>query len=219
MKLYLSSYRLGDAAERLVEWADSARFALVANALDGIDPELHGERISRSVRDLREIGLDADLVDLREHFDDPASLAERLDGCRALFVAGGNVFVLRRALHRSGLDTWLEAKRDDPDFRYAGYSAGACVCGPTLRGLELVDDPSFVPPGYELETIWDGLGLVEHAIAPHYRSDHPESAAIEKVVAAFSENETPFVTLRDGEVLEVERTVEQAVETTKRPPR
>ena len=48
---------------------------------------------------------------------------------------------------------------------YAGYSAGPCVLAPSLRGLELCDDAGAV----DGEVIWDGLGVLDHAIAPAYR--------------------------------------------------
>jgi dipeptidase E len=51
------------------------------------------------------------------------------------------------------------------------------------------------------EIIWGGLGFVEFSIAPHYRSAHPESEEIEKVVKYFEENNMPYRALHDGEVL------------------
>lgn len=45
----------------------------------------------------------------------------------------------------------------------------------TLRGIELVDDPSKVYEVYGTSITWEGLGLIDYSIAPHYRSNHPES--------------------------------------------
>ena len=121
---------------------------------------------------------------------------DQLDG---LWVVGGNTFILRRAMQQSGLDSIL-LKRQGAQFVYAGYSAGICVMTPTLKGIHLVDDPTIIPEGYSEEIVWDGLNLVPFCIAPHYRSDHPESKLIEKSVAFFIENKIPFIALRDGEV-------------------
>ena len=81
------------------------------------------------------------------------------------------------------------------------------MCGPTLRGLELVDEIGAVP-----EPVWDGLGFVDFSIAPHYRSDHPEADAIERVVEYFRTNGMPYRTLQDGQAIIVRdgsvRTVE-----------
>jgi len=49
--------------------------------------------------------------------------------------------------------------------------------------------------------IFDGLGLVDYSIAPHYRSDHLESATIEKVVGFFETNSMPYKALRDGQAI------------------
>ena len=53
--------------------------------------------------------------------------------------------------------------------------AGAVVAGPSLRGLELMDDPFELPDGYDEPLIWHGLGLTPFAIVPHYQSRHPEA--------------------------------------------
>jgi dipeptidase E len=72
------------------------------------------------------------------------------------------------------------------------------VCGPTLRGLELVDEP---PRG--LDPIWDGLRLVDFAIVPHYRSDPPLGPEIDRAVAFWEAARTPYRTLRDGETISI----------------
>jgi dipeptidase E len=103
-------------------------------------------------------------------------------------------------MSQSGLDELLAERSHDSSFVYAGYSAGACVMAPTLRGLDLVDDPIIVPTGYAEDTLWDGLGFVPFAIAPHYRSPHPESGLVENVIDYFIENNIAFIALRDGDV-------------------
>jgi dipeptidase E len=94
----------------------------------------------------------------------------------------------------------LLEKSQDAQFVYAGYSAGACVMAPTLRGIHLLDDPYFVPEGYSVEPLWDGLAVIPFCIAPHYRSHHPESGMMEEAIAYFIEHKIPFIALRDGEV-------------------
>jgi len=58
-----------------------------------------------------------------------------------------------------------------------------------------------MPDGYSCEIIWTGLGLIPFCIAPHYRSDHSESALIDKSVEYFIQQKIPFVALHDGEAL------------------
>ena len=101
--------------------------------------------------------------------------------------------MLRYALHRVGDDVVPGLLGRDA-LAYGGYSAGACVLAPSLRGLETVDDAGAVPRAYGTEPVWDGLGVLRHAVVPHYQSpDHPESAACDAGV--------PHVTLRDGQAL------------------
>lgn len=63
-----------------------------------------------------------------------------------------------------------------------------------------MDQLDILPEGYSTEPIWDGLGLVPFCIAPHYRSDNPESELIDKTVEYYIENRLPFIALHDGEV-------------------
>ena len=64
-----------------------------------------------------------------------------------------------------------------------------------------MDDSVALPDGYKNQTIWEGIGLVNYSVAPHYHSDHPESEAINKVVEYFIDNKMVFKTLRDGDVI------------------
>ena len=48
---------------------------------------------------------------------------------------------------------------------------------------------------------YTGLSLIPHAFMPHYASDHPDSAAINDVVAYCVNEKIPFRAYRDGEVL------------------
>jgi dipeptidase E len=77
--------------------------------------------------------------------------------------------------------------------------------------MELVDDPAQVPEGYEADIIWDGLGLLPYMIAPHYRSEHPESSRIDELVRHFIDSHTLFRALRDGEAIVVDGDRERIV--------
>jgi dipeptidase E len=84
---------------------------------------------------------------------------------------------------------------------YGGWSAGAAVAGRTLRGIDLMDDPTVVVGGYMTEPTWDGLGLVDYAIVPHFESEHPEAEAAQRAHAYMTANGIAHRTLRDGEVI------------------
>ncbi|MFZ2299737.1 MAG: Type 1 glutamine amidotransferase-like domain-containing protein [Candidatus Moraniibacteriota bacterium] len=203
MILYLSSYRLGDSPEQLSELlGENKRVAVISNALDfSTDQDRLAKGRQREFDELSAIGLIAEEVDLRRYFGKKEELKNRLKKCGLIWVRGGNSFILRRAMHQSGLDEILREFASGDSIVYAGYSAGVSVIGPTLKGVELVDDPMIVPAGYEQEVIWDGVGLVDFSFAPHYQSKHPESEAIEKVVEFYKKNGMPFRGLKDGEVI------------------
>lgn len=67
-----------------------------------------------------------------------------------------------------------------------------------------VDPPDVVPEGYEPEIVWEGLGALDYSIAPHFRSDHPESPLIDGVVEYFIQHGMAYRTLTDGEVIVAE---------------
>jgi dipeptidase E len=64
-----------------------------------------------------------------------------------------------------------------------------------------MDDPDEVPAGYDGEPVWEGLGLIDHAIVAHYRSPHSESAAAEQAARHLCARGLRYRALRDGEVI------------------
>ena len=203
MRLYLSSYRFGnDPARMLCAAAANRRVGVIQNALDGYsDLALRRAQLEREFAGLAGLGLAPEELDLREYFGAEDRLRERVDQLSYLWVVGGNTFVLRRAMAASGLDRVLQGWHGDERRVYGGYSAGACVLSPSLRGIHLADEPEVRPAGYPAEAIWEGVNLIPFYVAPHYRSEHVESAAIERTVEYFIDHKLPFVALRDGEAL------------------
>jgi dipeptidase E len=203
--LYLSSYGLGNEPAQLSELVGGRRqAAVVPNALDFSDDlERRAASIQREMDALRAIDIAAEELDLRQFFGRADELDVVLRRIGLVWVMGGNTFVLRRALRQSGLDAVLVDYRSSSkcELVYGGYSAGSVVVTPTLRGIDLMDDPQVVPDEYQPDVIWDGLGLIGYSIVPHYRSDHPETAMAEQAVAYMHAHGLPFRTLRDGEVI------------------
>jgi dipeptidase E len=204
MKLYLSSYHIGDHGQDLIRLAGHAQKALVVNnALDFV-PDDDRRQIRDGIEELEELGFEPEELDLREYLGRTDALHAVLSHCRLVWLRGGNSFILRRAMKASGFDVAARPLIEANELVYGGYSAGAVVATPTLRGIELVDYPDVVPTGYDPTIPWDGMGLVAYSIAPHYRSNHPESAAVEMVVEYFETHHMDYRTLRDGEVIIVE---------------
>lgn len=212
MKLYLSSYGLGNQPERLQELVGpNKRAGVIVNAQDGADKQKRGVRLERALAEMDSLGFQPEELDLRHYFDNSGGLAQKLGTYGLLWIRGGNVFLLRRAMKQSGFDTLIRPFVESEQLVYAGFSAGSCVATPNLHGIELVDDITQSADGYDPEVLWDGLNFVPYAIAPHYRSDHPESADIEKTVEYFQTRNLPYKTLRDGEAIVIDGNREEIV--------
>lgn len=210
MKFYLSSYRLGNEKNikkfKKIISDTNKRTAYIANALDYSKDQ---ERIKKSeaadMADLLKIGLNPGKIDLRDFFGKKNKLKKILEKYDILWVRGGNTFVLRQAMKLSGFDEIIkEYFKQNKQIIYAGYSAGICILAPTLKGLSIVDDPNLKPYGKKHKTIWDGLKILNYSIAPHYKSDHPESSDVEKEIQHMINKKMPFIALRDGEAIIIE---------------
>jgi dipeptidase E len=204
VRLYLSSLDLGDQPDQLLALArGERRAAIILNALDLV-PEAAWLWTRKQTANLINLGFSVVELDLRGYFGQPDQLAAFLRDIDMVWINGGNAFVLRRAMKQSGFDALIRRRLEADDIVYAGFSAGAAVCGQTLRGIDLVDEPAETPAGYNPDIIWEGLGVVPFSIASHYKSDHPESPLIDKAVAFFEANALPYRTLRDGQALVVD---------------
>jgi dipeptidase E len=203
MKFYLSSYKLGRETGQLSKlFPKNKKAAYISNAGDHFT-DLERRRLweESDIRDLSNLGLEVEHLDLREYFGQRDRLRTKILEFGVIWVSGGNLFVLRQAFRLSGFDEIVTELAGRKDLLYGGYSAGVCILAPTLRGIDIMDDPSARPYGTQHDTIWDGLGLIDYSIVPHYKSDHPESEAAGKVVEFMIENKMPFKALRDGEVI------------------
>lgn len=129
MRLYLSSFRVGDHPKRLLDLAGSGRrVAVVGNALDAADDDVRRAGVDREIADMRQLGFDAVEADLRL-----SGRTEILADADVVWVRGGNVFVLCRAPADSGADEILVDMIRQDKIVYAGYSAAPAVLGPDLR--------------------------------------------------------------------------------------
>jgi dipeptidase E len=203
MKFYLSSFKVGRETEKLKELVPTGKkLGFVPNALDYVDPNPRRESNEKNIKDLTDLGIEVEMLDLQDYFNKQDELRKKIEELGGLWVRGGNTFVLRQAMKLSGLDNILKSMESE-NFLYGGYSAGACILSPKLDHLQIVDDPTITP--YDVkEVVWEGLGLIDYAILPHYKSDHPESKDIDKEVRYCKDNNIQFKTLRDGEVIIIE---------------
>lgn len=200
--IYLSSYRMGQNADVIRARRSNARAGIIFNALD-VFGESRLRNWDREAADLEQLGYVPEELDLHEYFQARDGLVDRLEALDLVWTVGGNAFVLARAMHRAGFAAALKPALNR-GLIYAGYSAGACVAGPDLQGIELMDDPSHVPAGYDAGVSPETLGLVPFRIVPHWKSDHPEAADAQRAVDYLQRRSLSYRALRDGEALIVD---------------
>lgn len=202
MKLYLSSYKVGDKVEELRKWISEHgnKICLIPNSRD-IYPESERKEkeIQADVEELTSIGFDVTIISLKDYFDKKEELIKSLEKFRAFYVIGGNVFTLRQAMYLSGFDEYLKTVENDNNYLYAGYSAGICVLAKDMHGLDICDDPNINP--YGIETMWNGLGYFDYIFLPHYKSNHKETELIDASVDYCNQHNIKYKTLSDGDVI------------------
>lgn len=206
LRFYLSSYKLGrDKRELKKLLPRNRKTAYISNALDySKDLERRKRNEESDIRDLSGLGLKVEQLDLRKYFGEEGKLRTKISEFGTIWVSGGNTFVLRQAFRLSGFDRILKDLVRRKGILYGGYSAGICILAPTLKGIDIMDDPSAKPYGKKCETVWDGLGIIDYSIVPHYKSDHPESSMASKAAAFMLENGMQFRTLKDGEAISIQ---------------
>ncbi len=202
MKLYLSSYKFGNYTEELVKLCPGNKKAgVIMNAVDWGDPERVVKSFNDQIDTLKSLGFTPKQIDLRNYFGKPEELKKHLSSFGLVWVYGGNAFVLKRAYEQSGFDKIIKEMIEKDEIIYAGFSAGIVILSKSLKGLEIVDDPKIVPEGYKEDFSWNGLGIIDYHIVVHYKSDHMESADIDREIEYCKENNISYQTLKDGEVI------------------
>ncbi|MEC5182009.1 Type 1 glutamine amidotransferase-like domain-containing protein [Arthrobacter sp. CG_A4] len=113
--------------------------------------------------------------------------------------------MLRAALARSGADALTADRLRADELVYAGFSAGVCVLAPSLLGLEECDSTEDALSMYGAVE-FEGLSILDRSVVPHLGSpEHPESEALTRVAAAYTQERKPFWALRDGQACFTER--------------
>lgn len=201
MRLFLASYRFGahyDVFASLV--GEPGPIAVIANACDAWG-RAREAALTSELAPLRKLGFRPEEVDLREYIGRAAELSHRLTQFPALWVRGGNTFVLRAQFARSAADRIIPELLAADALLYAGYSAGACVLSPDLTGLEAADDPAEVPPVCGIDPIWDGLGVIDRPIVPHLGSPTDPGGAGDALAARLRAAGTLHWPLTDSDVV------------------
>lgn len=207
MRLFLSSYLLGSEPHRILDLLpnpDHRKALIIMNAADLYEPEVRAEILGLQIAGFAELGIEATELDLRDHFTNTDRIHDLINKTDLIWTVGGNTFVLRRAMKLSGFDQILKAALTADKVAYGGFSAGAVVTTPNLKGTEIVDDAHTVPENYGAEAkniIWEGLNIYSTAIAPHFESTYEDAGDTQAVINYFEAHKMPYLALRDGEAL------------------
>jgi dipeptidase E len=208
MKFYLSSFKVGNEAQKLLKLTQNGnrRVVYISNAMDYIsDLEARNRYNADDISELEMLGFKVQTLDLRHYFGKTKELEKAIKEYDVIWVSGGNAFVLAQAMRLSGLDVIIRKLYEEKDdVVYGGYSAATYILGPSLKGFHIVDDPNEKPYGEQYDTIWEGLGIINYTIAPHYCSEHFESDAVGRSVMYLIDNKILFIALRDGEAIVIE---------------
>ena len=164
MKLYLSSIGVPNSVELLALLGSipAPTVAIIPNAYDAEPLDNRSLAIDQTEALFRNLGFSSVVLDVRQNHG-PHLLAEIVPH-NLLWVMGGNTFVLNEAVRRAGLQFIFETMANR-GIVFGGESAGAVLAGKTLHGIEHLDDAN-----QATEVIWDGLGLIEASILPHWGS-------------------------------------------------
>lgn len=212
MRLFLSSENLGKFPEEFLNLlGPNKKLALVENAKDDWNTKDRKAKVDEHLEQFEGQGFDVFELDLRDYFGKPEELKKILLKCGGIFIAGGNTFILARALRYSAADRLLYDMVRKNEIAYGGSSAGSIMATPSLKGTELGDSPQSTAEGYKDEVVWNGLDFVNFYIVPHYKSGWFGIEA-EAMLDYFKKHRMPYRALMDGQVIMIDGEKEEFLE-------
>lgn len=204
MRLLLLSYGAGAVPAFLASCTDAADSIRIGYINDAARPYDGADFVIAERERLEALG--HSLVDITvSDFERASDFAAVLDGLDAVYVAGGNTFVLLAALRRHGADQIL-VDRVRSGLPYIGASAGTIITGPSIEPVSLMDDPADAPDLAD----YTGLGLIEDVVIPHADGALPPypPELIERIKQTYqTEHQLRF--LNDDQAILVEGTAQK----------
>ncbi len=202
MRLYLSSYLFGDKPDEFISMISGNKHtALILDAHDFFSSAHREASRIQETEDLNQLGITSEELDLRKFFGKPDELKKEIERFDAIWVPGGNSFLLRYVMKQSGFDEIIKELLVKDEIVYAGFSAGVVVLGETMRGLELADEVKYLKKIYNAEPVWEGIGILPYNVLPHFKcpTNPVKAEMIDRVIEFYKEKNIPFKTLSDGE--------------------
>ncbi len=156
----------------------------------GISHEAYSSLVSRT---LTKIGID--VLGLHSCEDPQKALSE----AEAIFVGGGNTFVLVHQLYALGL---MDSLRQSvlSGSKYLGTSAGSNIAGVSMQTTN--DMPILSVPSYAT-CAWIPFNINPHYLDPNPQSRHKGETRQTRIKEFHVYNQTPVLGLREGSWLRV----------------
>ena len=121
-----------------------------------------------------------------------------------IYFTGGNSFFLLEQLRKKGVDKLLTEELNKGKL-FIGESAGAIVCAPDIKYIEMMDEK---PGDYSL-TDDGGLNLINFYVLPHYLTA-PFKKVTEKILEQF--NDLDICPINNSQAVIVEGSSKRIVE-------
>lgn len=121
-----------------------------------------------------------------------------------IYFTGGNSFFLLEQLRKKGVDKLLKEELNKGKL-FIGESAGAIVCAPDIKYIEMMDEK---PGDYSL-TDDGGLNLINFYVLPHYLTA-PFKKVTEKILEQF--NDLDICPINNSQAVIVEGVSKRIVE-------
>lgn len=121
-----------------------------------------------------------------------------------IYFTGGNSFFLLEQLRKKGVDKLLKEELNKGKL-FIGESAGAIVCAPDIKYIEMMDEK---PGDYSL-TDDGGLNLINFYVLPHYLTA-PFKKVTEKILEQF--NDLDICPINNSQAVIVEEGSKRIVE-------
>ena len=194
MNLYLSSIGIPapeELAALLGKSLDTTTVALIPNAKDYYSKRAWEFTINSRIDYMKSFGFNIEVVDLRD-YTEKSSLNNKLSKYDLIWAMGGNTFMLRYEMKRSGFDEIILDLLNQGTV-YGGDSAGALVAGLSINGIESADKPEFAE-----KVINSGIGIVPFSILPHV--DNPGFAEAVPLFKTLHQDEE-IIELKDSQAI------------------